>query len=252
MTPARSGRIARRSLGSRRGTLSVAAAVLSALTFCIVSVPAASASASSSGQALVVLLHDHVARSAPSINAHRMATVGSRRPLTGVRSVLPVLGHATDRHGRTWVDVRLPGRPNGSDGWITTAGTMPSWTPWRLSVNLNARLVTVFYRGRVAHRFPAVVGAPSTPTPQGRFFIEEGLSLSPQASGAPFALATSARSDVFQEFDGGPGQIALHGMDNLPGALGTASSHGCIRLDASDIDWLATHIGPGVPLRILP
>jgi hypothetical protein len=29
--------------------------------------------------------------------------------------------------------------------------------------------------------------------------------------GGPFALALSARSDVFQEFDGGPGQIAIDG-----------------------------------------
>ena len=129
---------------------------------------------------------------------------------------------------------------------------MPSWTPWRLSANLNARVLTVYYRGRVSRRFPAVVGKPSTPTPTGQFFIEEGLSLSADASGAPFALATSDRSDVLQEFDGGPGQIAIHGMGNLPGALGTASSHGCIRLDATDITWLARRIGAGVPLTILP
>jgi lipoprotein-anchoring transpeptidase ErfK/SrfK len=128
---------------------------------------------------------------------------------------------------------------------------MPSWTPWRLSVNLNARVLTVYYRGRIKRRFPAVVGKPSTPTPTGRFFIEEGLSLNAEASGAPFALATSARSHVFQEFDGGPGQIAIHGMGNLAGALGTASSHGCVRLDTADITWLAMRIGAGVPLRIL-
>ena len=128
---------------------------------------------------------------------------------------------------------------------------MPSWTPWRLSVSLSARVVTVYDRGRVAHTFPAVVGAPSTPTPQGSFFIEEGLVLGSYAAGGPYALATSARSDVLQEFDGGPGQIALHGMDNLAGALGTASSHGCIRMGTAAITWLAMHIGAGVPLRIL-
>jgi hypothetical protein len=243
---------ARRSLGSRRGTLGVAAAMLAAWACCFACVPAASASAVPVAQALVVLLHGHVARTAPSMSAHRMTTVASRRPLTGVRTVLPVLAHAKSKNGQGWVEVLLPGRPNGSHGWITTAGTMPSWTPWRLSVNLSERLVTVYYRGHVVQRFPAIVGAPSTPTPQGRFFIEEGLSLPPQDSGAPFALATSARSDVLQDFDGGPGQIALHGMDNLPGSLGTASSHGCIRLDTPDITWLAMHIGSGVPLRILP
>jgi hypothetical protein len=247
------GHTARMSPGSRRGTSAVlAAALLCALTCCIVSVPRASASAIPAGQALVVLLHNKVAHTTPSINAHPIATIASRRPLTGVRTVLPVLGHATRRDGRAWLQVRLPGRPNSSTGWVTTDGTMPSWTAWRLSVNLSARLVTAYYRGRVVHRFAAVVGAPATPTPQGQFFIEEGLSLSAQAAGAPFALATSARSNVFQEFDGGPGQIALHGMGNLAGALGTASSHGCIRLDAVAITWLAARIGAGVPLNIYP
>jgi len=31
--------------------------------------------------------------------------------------------------------------------------------------------------------------------------------------GGPFALALSARSNVLQEFDGGPGQIAIYGRD---------------------------------------
>jgi Ice-binding-like len=41
------------------------------------------------------------------------------------------------------------------------------------------------------------------------------VHLGPYAPGGPYALATSDRSDVLQEFDGGPGQIALHGLDNL-------------------------------------
>ncbi|MGI8571216.1 MAG: L,D-transpeptidase [Solirubrobacteraceae bacterium] len=214
--------------------------------------PRASASGVPVGQALVVLLHDHVARVSPSIYSRPMMTIASRRPLTGAQTVLPVIGHRTRRHGRAWAEVLIPGRPNGSAGWITASGTMPSWTAWRLSVDLNARILTVYNRGRATRRFPVIVGKPSTPTPQGRFFIEEPLSLSPQAAGAPFALATSARSNVLQEFDGGPGQIALHGIDNLPGALGTASSHGCIRLDTADISWLAMRIGAGVPLSIVP
>ena len=92
---------------------------------------------------------------------------------------------------------------------------------------------------------------PATPTPRGQFFVEEALALSPREAGAPFALATSARSNVLQEFDGGPGQIALHGTDNLPGALGTAASHGCVRLSTGDITWLARRIGSGVPLKTI-
>ena len=80
-----------------------------------------------------------------------------------------------------------------------------------------------------------MIGKPSTPTPRGAFFIEEALALSSYETGGPFALATSARSNVFQEFEGGPGQIGIHGTDNLSGAPGSAASHGCIRLrTASD------------------
>ena len=108
----------------------------------------------------------------------------------------------------------------------------------------------MYQYGHVMRRFPAIVGTPSTPTPRGRFFIEEALALSPTDHGGPFALATSARSAVLQEFEGGPGQIAMHGTNGLSGALGTAASHGCIRLSTGAITWLARRIGAGVPLTI--
>lgn len=202
-------------------------------------------------QPLVVLSGDHVARAAPTANAQPVATVAGRRPLTHVPTVLPVFGHATSGDGRSWVRVALPGRPNGLRGWISTEQTSRSSTGWRLSVGLAARLVTVYDQGQVVRRFRAIVGAPSTPTPRGRFFIEEAMSLDASAAGGPFALATSARSDVLQEFDGGPGQIALHGINNLSGALGTAVSHGCVRMSTAAITWLSRRIGAGVPLTIL-
>jgi L,D-transpeptidase-like protein len=73
----------------------------------------------------------------------------------------------------------------------------------------------------------------------------------PGEPGGPFALALSARSDTLQEFEGGPGQIALHGREHLGGSLGTAVSHGCVRLSTASIDWLAARIGPGTPTTIL-
>jgi lipoprotein-anchoring transpeptidase ErfK/SrfK len=213
-------------------------------------VPRAGASDVPGGQVLVILLHNKAVHSGPSLTAQLTRTVAARRPLTGVQTTLPVLGRRTERDGTVWVDVRLPGRPNSSSGWITTTGTVPSWTPWRLSVNLDARTVTIYDRGVAVKLFLAVVGKPSTPTPTGQFFIEEDVSLSPQAAGAPFALATSARSNTLNHYAGGPGQVAIHGVANLAGALGTASSHGCIRLNTADITWLAARIGPGVPLTI--
>jgi lipoprotein-anchoring transpeptidase ErfK/SrfK len=110
--------------------------------------------------------------------------------------------------------------------------------------------VTVYRYGRRARAFKAIVGKASTPTPRGQFFVEEAIRLPAGAAGAPFALALSARSNVLQEFAGGPGQIALHGLSNVGGTLGTAVSHGCVRLDNGAMRWLVARIGPGAPVTI--
>ena len=239
--------------GPRRGVSALAAALVTAGSGCVLVAPARAADPRvPASQPLVVLLSDHVARSRPNVRAHRIKTVAARRPLTRLRTVLPVLGQATSSGGRSWVQVRLPGRqPNGHKGWIPTSQTRRTTTAWHISIKLSARRVTVFRYGRAERRFRAVVGNPSTPTPRGRFFIEEALALSPQDAGGPFALATSARSRVLQEFNGGPGQIALHGTNHLPDPLGTAASHGCVRLSTRAITWLARRIGRGVPLTIM-
>ncbi len=238
----------RRLPGRRRG---VAVAALALAVAALVPASASSAPAAPGvprAQPLVVLLKGHIARSAPNSHARRIEAVASRRPLTGVRTILPVLASAGKDDA--WLRVRLPGRPNGHAGWISANRTRSTSTEWRIQISLSARRVTVFHDGRGIRRFRAVVGKPSTPTPRGSFFVEEGLALSPAEAGSPYALATSARSNVLQEFEGGPGQIAMHGTRHLSGSPGSAASHGCIRLDTRAIVWLARRIGAGVPLTI--
>ncbi len=200
-------------------------------------------------QPLVVLMRDHVARSSPSAQARRVATVQSRRPLTHVRTTLPVLDRAT-KGSTNWLRVRLPGRPNGHSGWITAARTAPAATAWRLALRRSTRWVTVSHAGRTVRRFRAVVGKPATPTPTGSFFVEEVVRVRAGHPGGPFALALSARSTVLQEFEGGPGQVAIHGTRGLSGAAGSAVSFGCVRLSPSAITWLAKRLSGGVPLTI--
>jgi len=226
----------------------LATALATAAFACAFVAPAAASTPAN--QPLVALLHDHVARTGPSAHAGRIESVASRRPLTRARTVLPILGRASSRKRGSWLYVRLPGRPNSHKGWISTNRTKLTSTRWRISVKLSTRRVTVYHGDRARRHFRAIVGKPSTPTPRGSFFIEEALALSPYESGGPFALATSARSNVFQEFEGGPGQIGIHGTNNLTGALGTAASHGCIRLSTHAITWLARRIGAGTPLAI--
>jgi lipoprotein-anchoring transpeptidase ErfK/SrfK len=235
--------------GIRRGVRGSALALLAAgaLGAAAAPAPATAAAELPTSRPLVLLLQSHTARVRPDADAQRIEAVPARRPLTRVRTVLPVLGQAV--HG-SWLRVRLPGRPNGHTGWIAADGTRPSSSEWSLAVDLSARRVAVYRGGHEVRRFPAVVGAPSTPTPRGRFFVEEALKLAPSAAGGPYALATSARSNVYAEFEGGPGQIALHGRNHLTEPLGTAASHGCVRLGTKAIAWLARRIGAGTPLKI--
>jgi lipoprotein-anchoring transpeptidase ErfK/SrfK len=216
---------------------------------------AGSASASTStsvkaNQQLAVLHYEHRAYAAPRTTAAPRAAVPAHRPITGQQTTLPVIGQATDRHGLRWLKVMLPGRPNSSTGWIKRAGTQEALTTWSIHVNAASRHVLVYDHGRLARTFSAVVGKPSTPTPMGQFFLEETVIMPAGDPGGPFALALSARSNVLQEFDGGPGQIAIHGRDNLGGTIGQAESHGCIRLVTADITWLAVRIPIGTRVQI--
>lgn len=196
-------------------------------------------------QKLAALLNAHEAYAKANTKSSHKGLVQPERPITGERTVLPVLTVKG-----TWLRVRLPGRPNGHTGWIKAQGTVAHTTQWHLVVRTATRRVYVYHDGKKVKSFLAVVGKPSTPTPHGQFFIEESIALKSTDVGAPFALALSARSGVFREFDGGPGQVALHGLDNVGGVLGTAASHGCIRLADSSMRWLVYRVGPGVPVTI--
>jgi lipoprotein-anchoring transpeptidase ErfK/SrfK len=201
-------------------------------------------------QQLAVLHQTSEAHARPAGNSAAVQRVGRQRPITGEDTVLPVIAQHTDSNGAAWLKVLLPGRPNSHAGWINSRSTTAETTPWQITVGLSARQVTVRFDGKVRRRFSAVVGKASTPTPQGHFFVEENVALGPLAVGAPYGLALSARSNALRHFDGGPGQIALHGTDNIGGIPGTAASHGCVRLLTANITWLAHHIGPGTPVTI--
>jgi len=164
---------------------------------------------------------------------------------------LLVLRSALDVGGRRWLRVRLHDRPNDRAGWILADRTRMRVTPWRLVVSVSARTVTVRRRGKVVRRFGAVVGAPSTPTPRGLFAVGERIRQPPGVLG-PWALHLTAHSDVLDDYGGGPGRVAIHGRSGalLSDPLGTAASHGCIRIDNEAVDWLAQRAREGTPVRV--
>lgn len=232
--------------GARLAVVALALLIWSATA----AAPSAAAPAVPRTQELAILIAGQTAMSRPDERSERRAWVERRRPITEGRTVLPVLAHRTDARGARWLKVRLPGRPNNSTGWIRKSRTKQSATTWHVTVDLSERRLRVYRRGRLVRSFSSVVGASSTPTPRGRYFVEETVLLTAGQVGGPYALALSARSYVLQEFAGGPGQIAVHGVWGVGGVMGTAASHGCVRLDTAAISWIGERIGPGVPVSV--
>jgi len=149
-----------------------------------------------------------------------------------------------------WLRALLPMEPNGSEGWIRARDVTLSDHSYRIRVDLTARRLTVFEDDRVVLRETVAVGMPGSPTPTGLFFTT--VLAKPDDPSGPygrFAYGLSAYSEVYEEFAGGDGQVAIHGT-NAPSLIGQAVSHGCIRMENPAITRLARLVPLGTPVRI--
>jgi L,D-transpeptidase catalytic domain len=199
------------------------------------------------------VLYPTLARTAPSLTgARRLFTVA---PVSawGAPTELLVLGSRIDAAGHPWLRVRLDYRPNGFAAWIDEEDTILHEDPWRIAVSRARREVRVYDADRLVRTFAAVVGKPATPTPAGLFAIAAEL---PQGTSKDFegtwVLPLTAHSEVLRTFEGGDGQVALHGRGgaSLLDPLGSARSHGCVRLANAAIGWIADHVPVGTPVRV--
>jgi len=155
--------------------------------------------------------------------------------------------------GQEWVKLLLAVRPNGTSGWVPRDHVVLGRTPYWVEVGVGRRLVTVFRNGKSVRRFEAVVGKPSTPTPLGLAAIYE-VTRQPNPGGflGPWVLPLTSLSNVLKDFGGGPGRVAIHGRGgaSFNDPLGSARSHGCIRVDNQHISWMASHVPAGAPVLV--
>jgi lipoprotein-anchoring transpeptidase ErfK/SrfK len=153
------------------------------------------------------------------------------RNVNGFREVLGVLGvHFGVRCASNWYHVALPVLPNGTTGWVPTKSVQVYRLRSRIVVDVSERQLRLYRSGKLRLVARVAVGAPATPTPLGRYFVNERYVL-PDASGpfGPNALGISAHSTVLQRVWVQDGPIGIHGT-NEPWSLGRAASHGCIRV----------------------
>jgi lipoprotein-anchoring transpeptidase ErfK/SrfK len=149
-----------------------------------------------------------------------------------------------------WVDAYVPQRPNGATAWVPAADVKLGSVPCHIQVAIGARNLVLYCNNAPVFNTVVATGAPDSPTPTGFFFVSYIVKLTdPGGPYGPYALATSAFSNTYYNFEGGPGQVAIHGTDQ-PSVIGTYASHGCVRLTNTAITTLAQQVAAGTPVQI--
>lgn len=164
----------------------------------------------------------------------------ARTKWSGSGQKLMVLGSRRVK-GEQWLRVRLPIRPNSSSGWIPRDRVVLSQSNAFILIDRSRKMLWVYRKGRVIRKWRIVVGTPGTPTPIGLFALYDRVrQRDPHGFVGPWVIPLTAHSNALQRFDGGPGLVALHGRDgaSLLDPLGTAASHGCIRMNNNRIRFL--------------
>jgi L,D-transpeptidase catalytic domain len=250
--------IAARRRAPRRGLRALGVcAVLAALCATAVAPTSASAAVATVTQLSNWRTHSHwaypasaeVVRAQPSAHAR---AVGRLRFLTSDQQaeLYLVIASAQLPSGKKWLQVSLPGRPNGQAGWVpsTALGALHEVRGY-LSIDREALRATLFESGRAVFSAPIGVGRPSLPTPSGDFYVVEKLTTVGNPVYGPYALGTSAYAPTLSEWPGG-GVVGVHGT-NEPQLIPGRPSHGCIRMRNTDITRLWHMIALGTPIDIV-
>lgn len=150
-----------------------------------------------------------------------------------------------------WYEVYLPVRPNGTTGWVRGRDVTISQSAYRIVVELSAHRITVYNGESIFLRESVAVGKPSTPTPPGQYYTRVLLKApDPNTVYGPYAYPLSGHSNVLTSFNGGDGELGIHGNDN-EAALGQSVTAGCVRMSNDSITRLAPLIPLGSPVEIL-
>jgi lipoprotein-anchoring transpeptidase ErfK/SrfK len=150
-----------------------------------------------------------------------------------------------------WLKVNVPVRPNGTTGWIQSADVDLAAVRARVEISLSQHRLRYWNGTSLLLDEPVALGTARTPTPQGSFFVDV-VAKPPNPRGAygPYQVSITAFSEVLHAFDGGIGQLAIHGT-NRPDLIGRNVSNGCIRVSNAAITVLAEHVAIGTPVDIV-
>ncbi|MGI6190074.1 MAG: L,D-transpeptidase family protein [Clostridiales bacterium] len=130
----------------------------------------------------------------------------------------------------------------GPDTW-NAVGISPELlqffnTEYNITIDLEEKELTLRQGEQILEVYPVAVGTPSTPTPTGNWRIIQ-KTLNP---GGPFGARWMRLSVPW-------GGYGIHGTDE-PGSIGTAASHGCVRMLNEDVIELYDIVPLGTEVKI--
>ena len=125
-------------------------------------------------------------------------------------------------------------------------------------INRSLNRLTLYANDGLVRQFPVATGQSIYPTPAGRFHIvvmwknpwwypptydswAQGLQPVPPGPNNPLGTRWMGLSV--------PG-VGIHGTDE-PGSIGYSASHGCIRMQVPDAEWLFAHVAVGTTVFIV-
>lgn len=156
----------------------------------------------------------------------------------------------TDRVG-DWVQVMLPTRPNQQLGWVRRSDVVLARHRWHIEIDVSENLLRVWEGDRLEIETLVVDGRASTPTPLGRFYLNERVAQSPGTFYAPWIFSTNGFSDTLERFSGEVPIFALHG-GGYANTIGTDISNGCIRIPPEIVARMGELLPMGTPVDIHP
>ena len=230
--------------------------------------PAAAAARAASTAAPALRPRARLARPAPTRASAWIARLVARTPAwrapraEGSPRMLAPLGRWTggpvgllvlEARG-DWLRVLLPDRPerrSALDQRATACGS--SRTRWRVEIDLSARrFASCAAAGRV-RRFRRSSARPPRPRRRGRFAIYERRASPTRRLPRPVrppshrALATCSTTTAAGR---GGSRSTGAGVRVCADPLGSARSHGCVRVDNAAVRFLARVLAPGVPVAV--
>ncbi|MFL5954040.1 MAG: L,D-transpeptidase [Gaiellaceae bacterium] len=148
-----------------------------------------------------------------------------------------------------WLAVISEQLPNGRLGWVPRSHVSLLRISWSIDVSLSRHTMDVRRDGRLVRRMRVAIGAPSSPTPLGRYVITDHIDAVKYGNvyGCCILALSGHQPHPPSSFDRKTDwRLAIHGG----GGLGSAVSAGCLHASDSDLRLLMRLTPLGTPVLV--